>query len=225
MKTKKTYLLILLVLMMNTVPGKEPERSISIYDPSESDLNTRFKLVRSNNNICIYARWIPVNETRSSRQLKAEFLINCKAEKVLSILRDEKTYTKWMKASRTCIRLKTINSNQWYSYIQFSIPWPLNNQDCILKYEVRKDEELSRTEISLVSAPDLLKPFKDIERISHMEGLWIITQTGPERTSVEYYVCSKQEPKFPTWITAPLIEKNFLNTMTAFRDVVMNDSK
>ena len=71
----------------------------------------------------------------------------------------------------------------------------------------------------------ILKSCKDIERISHMEGLWIITQTGPEKTCVEYYVSSKQEPKFPTWITAPLIEKNLLNTMSAFRDVVMNDSK
>jgi len=225
MKTKATFTLVLLVFLLNASFRKESAGSIFSNDPTANDTNAKFTLVRSDKNIFIYTRWIPVTEARSTRQLKAKFVIDCPAENVVSVLRDEKSYTKWMKATKTCYRIKTINSNQWYSYVQFSIPWPLNNQDCILKYEVRTCEELSRTVITLLSEPDLLESCKGIERISHMEGKWVITQFEPGKTCVEYYVFSKQEPKFPTWITDLLIQKNLLNTMNAFRDIVIIGSK
>jgi hypothetical protein len=222
MKTKTTTLLVLLVFLLNTGFKKESRNNIFSNDPSTIDVNTKFNLVRSDDNISIYTRWIPVTESRSTRQLKAEFVIDCPAEKVVSVLRDEKSYTKWMKATKTYYRLKTINENQWYSYVQFSIPWPLNNQDCILKYKVHECADPSKTEITLTGEPDFLQTYEGIERISHMEGSWVITKIGVGKSRVEYLVYSKQAPKFPTWITDPLIQKNLLKTMNAFREIVKN---
>lgn len=222
MKTKTTTLLVLLVFLLNTGFKKESRSNFFSNDPSTIDVNAKFNLVRSDDNISIYTRWIPVTETRSTRQLKAEFVIDCPAEKVVSVLRDEKSYTKWMKATKTYYRLKTINENQWYSYVQFSIPWPLNNQDCILKYEVHECADPSKTEITLAGEPDFLQTYEGVERISHMEGSWVITKIGAGKSRVEYLVYSKQAPKFPTWITDPLIQKNLLKTMNAFREIVKN---
>jgi hypothetical protein len=222
MKTKTTILLVLLVLLVNSGFKNESRNNVFSNDPSTIDVNAKFNLVKSDDNISIYTRWIPVTETRSTRQLKAEFVIDCPVEKVVSVLRDEKSYTKWMKATKTYYRLKTINENQWYSYVQFSIPWPLNNQDCILKYEVHECADPSKTEITLAGEPDFLQTYEGVERISHMEGSWVITQIGPGKSRVEYLVYSKQAPKFPTWITDPLIQKNLLKTMNAFRDIVKN---
>jgi hypothetical protein len=225
MKTKTTTLLILLTFLLTSGFRTTSENSLITENSSAPDKSAKFTLVRSDENVSIYTRWIPVNETRSTRQLKAEFVIDCPVEKVVSVLRDEKTYTQWMKASKTYFRLKTISENQWYSYVQFSIPWPLNNQDCILKYEVHENNELLRTEITLVGEPDFLKTYDGVERISHMEGSWVITQIGTGKSRVEYLVYSNQAPKFPTWITDPLIQKNLLKTMNAFREIVMNNYK
>jgi START domain len=225
MKTKITYLLILLHFTFNSGLGMEsPDNNLSAFSSSDK-VNNKFTLVRSDDNISIYMRWIKVNDTTSTRQLKAKFMLDCPAENVVSVLRDDKSYTKWMKATKTCYRVKTINSNQWYSYVQFAIPWPLNNQDCILKYEVHANDDLSRTVITLVSVPGILESYNGIERISHLDGTWIITQFTPGRTCVEYYVCSKQTQKFPAWIVDPLIQKNLLNTMNALRDIVISISK
>lgn len=150
MKTITTTLLVLLVFLFNSGFRIGWENNLYSSDPSVNGPNEKFILVRSDDNIFIYTRWIPVTENRSTRQLKAEFIVDCPTGKVVSVLRDEKTYTKWMKASKTYYRLKTINENQWYSYVQFSIPWPLNNQDCILKYEVHQNEDKSQTEIILL---------------------------------------------------------------------------
>jgi hypothetical protein len=222
MKKKTTTLLVLLVFLMVSGFKKEAGNNLFSNDPSAFEADTKFNLVRRDDNISIFTRLIRVTETRSTRQLKAEFVIDCPAEKVVSVLRDEKSYIKWMKAAKTYYRIKTINENQWYSYVQFSIPWPLNNQDCILKYEVHECSDPLKTEITLEGEPGFLQTYEGIERISHMEGSWIITQIDSRRSRVEYYMYSKQAPKFPTWITDPLIQKNLLKTMNAFRDIVKN---
>jgi len=223
MKTKTTTSLILLSFFLISGFRTTSEKTFLTDDSASPDKSANFTLVRRDENISIYTRWIPATETRLTRQIKAEFIIDSPADKIVSVLRDEKSYLLWMKSTKTYYRLKTVNDNQWFAYIQFSIPWPLNNQDCILKYEVHESLEALRTEIYLVGEPDFLKTYEGVERISHMEGSWIITQIDSGKSRVEYYMYSKQAPKFPTWITDPLIQKNLLKTMNAFRDLVNNN--
>jgi len=222
MKTKTTTSLILLSFFLISGFRTTSEKTFLTDDSASPDKSANFTLVRRDENISIYTRWIPATETRLTRQIKAEFIIDSPADKIVSVLRDEKSYLLWMKSTKSYYRLKTVNDNQWFAYIQFSIPWPLNNQDCILKYEVHESLEALRTEIYLVGEPDFLKTYEGVERISHMEGSWIITQIDSGKSRVEYYMYSKQAPKFPTWITDPLIQKNLLKTMNALRDLIKN---
>jgi hypothetical protein len=222
MKTKTTILLIFLSFLLTSGFRTSTKETDLMDDSASSDKSTTFILVRSDENVSIFTRWIPATETRLTRQIKAEFVIDRPIDKIVSVLKDEKSYPLWMKSTKSYYRLKTVNENQWFAYIQFSIPWPLNNQDCILKYEVHESSEAHRTEICLVGEPDFLKTYEGVERISHMEGSWIITQIDSGKSQVEYYMYSKQAPKFPTWITDPLIQKNLLKTMNAFRDIVKN---
>jgi hypothetical protein len=219
MKTKIKTLMVLLVFLLTSGFRNESGNNAITNDPSANDENSKFTLVRSNDDISIYTRWIRVNETTSTRQVKAEFVVDCPAESVVTVLCDEKKCLEWMQSTKAYYRLRTINTNQWYAYVQFSIPWPLDNQDCVLKYEVCEYPESSRTEIILQGEPDFVKPIKGIERISHMEGRWIITPIEGGKTHVEYYMFSKQKPKFPGWLTDPLVQKNLIKTMDALRDL------
>jgi len=221
MKTKTLTLLMFVVFILNAVSN-----AFGRMDKLHEDLpveynDTNFELIRSDDNINIYSRWIPADAERKTRQLKVEFTIEASSESILSVLYDETSYTYWMQSTKSYYRLKTIDARNWYVYIQFSIPWPLNNQDCILKYEVNEIPEQFKTIITLTGVPDYLQTYHGIERISHMEGCWIITQKGENKTHVEYFIYSKQAPKFPTWITDPLIQKNLIKTMKAFKDVVL----
>jgi hypothetical protein len=219
MKTKIAILSLSLFYFVSSGFKTEPEKDL--LNKSKPG-NSKFELARTSKSISIFTRWIPATETRQTRQLKAEFYIDCFVKDVVAVLEDESTYTCWMKAAKSYYRLKTVNENQWYSYVQFSIPWPLNNQDCILKYNILENPENGQVKISLKSEPSYMQTHKGVERISHMEAMWIITQIEPSKTHVEYLVYSKQEPKFPTWITDPLIQKNLLKTMDALRSVVIN---
>lgn len=178
-----------------------------------------FILIKKDNNISIYEKWIKVDDSRYARQLKVEFMVNASVEKIISVIRDDTNTTQWMKSAKNYYNLKKLDKNNWYSYVEFSVPWPLNNQDCIIKYEILP-AVTDKIEIRLTGLPYYLQQYKNIERIMHMEGKWILFSQGVKGTKIEYYSFSNQKPKYPRWVIAPIMQNNLMASMSAFRDLV-----
>ena len=207
----KTKILILIIFLLGNASFK----------PGDENKNTgEFIVVKDVSGIRISTRWIPLTGTRSARQVKCEFVVDGPAPKVISTLYDDHSMVGWMKGTKEYYRVKTINTEHWYSYIQFQIPWPFSNQDCIIKYDVSKDAFKRKTVVRMTGEPGFLKQFEGVNRIPHMEGYWIFTDLGNNRVQVEYVMFSNQPPKFPRWITDPIIQNNLLETMDAFRSIL-----
>ena len=188
--------------------------------PSAKQQNTDFILIKQDKNINIYAKWIKVDDKRSARQLKAGFFVNASFEKIMNVIKDDKRITQWMKNTKSYYIIKTIDRNNWYSYVQFSIPWPFNNQDCIIKYEILTPNAFSQYVIRFSGVPDYLQEYKNVKRISHMEGVWKLMYVDKNKTRIEYEMFSKQAPTYPRWISDPIIQSNLISTMNAFREMV-----
>jgi hypothetical protein len=184
--------------------------------------SSSFELVRAEGNISIYSRWLNADESCKTRQLKAVFIVNAPSQKVIDMLTNERACIGWMRSTKDYYRLKTEKEMIWYSYIQFSVPWPLNNQDCILKYNLIQDTVKSQVLIHFVNDNELIGPVEGVNRITHLEGSWILSETNDSSTLIEYYVYSKQPPKFPSWITDPIIQKNLLKTMQGLNNALKN---
>lgn len=198
-------------------PGNEGMKAGEI---SEKENPGEFEMVKNVSGIRISTRWVPVTKDRSARQVKAEYIVNGSVSQILAVLNDDDLFVKWMKGTKEYRRLKTVNSNMWYSYIQFSLPWPLRNQDCIIKYEIEEDKEGGKTVVHLKGVPAFLKAFDGVKRINHMEGSWSFTKLGNNKVSVEYIIFSNEKSKFPKWVTDPIIQNNMVETMDAFRSIV-----
>ncbi|NQV02103.1 MAG: hypothetical protein HQ542_05630 [Bacteroidia bacterium] len=216
----KTAISIILFWTITSGYATEPVKRSPASETTKGA--SEFELVKQENNINIYSRWLPVDEKRSARQVKVTFAIDAPAEKALSVLLDDDSFTSWMKGTRNYHRVHTVDSGNWYSYIQFSIPWPLNDQDCIIHYEMRTSS-CNYTEILLNGEPDYISTVHGVTRISHMEGTWKLVSAGPNRTLVEYVIYSRQPSSFPRWITDPIIQNNMIRTMTAFRREVTSN--
>ena len=211
----KTQNLIVILLFISTLSWDSATCNNNTGKEENSN-DPGFILVKDVSGIRIFTRWIPVTESRSARQIKAVLVMDGSVAAVLAVLRDDRSFTKWMNGTKEYSRLKTIDSKQWYSYVQFSVPWPLNNQDCIIKYEVFEDAPSGKTMLRLTGVPSFIRPFDGVKRIPHMEGSWIITDLGKNKVQVEYIMFSNQKPSFPRWITDPIIQNNLLKTMEAF---------
>lgn len=203
-------------------PATEPSEKTT--SPGVMKETNPYELVKQENDINIYTRWIPADEKRSARQVKVTFAVDAPLDQTLAVLLDDRSFTSWMRGTRDYRRLQTVNPGNWYSYIQFSIPWPLNDQDCIIHYEVKSSTE-SYKEILLTGDPDYLDVVDGVTRISHMEGGWRLVSAGPDRTLVEYVIFSRQPSSFPRWITDPIIQNNMLRTMEGFRRQVEQADK
>ena len=191
-----------------------------IMEKSVKQQTTDFKLIKQEKNINLYARWIRVDDKRSARQLKAEFTVNASFANIFSLIKDDKKTTQWMKNTKSYYIITSIDQNNWYVYVQFSVPWPFNNQDCIIKYEIPTPDAFTQSEIRLTGVPDYLKVNKGVTRINHFEGTWRLMYLGKNSTKIEYEMFSKQAPAFPRWITDPIIQHNLISTMDAFREMV-----
>lgn len=197
-----------------------PHYSVPELHSIAQQQNTDFVLIKQDHNINIYAKWIKVDDTRSARQLRAEFFVNASFEKVVNLIKDDKQATQWMKNTKSFYIIKTIDRNNWLSYVQFSVPWPFKNQDLIIKYEIPTPDAFSKYEIRFVGVPDYQEKNKNVTRISHLEGVWRLMYLDKNKSKIEYEMYSRQAPAFPRWITDPIIQNNLISTMKAFREVV-----
>lgn len=186
----------------------------------KKESGTEYKLVKIENNIFLYSKWVPVEEKRLARRLKVVFTVDGSGSAILSELRHDERFSEWTKNCKTYYRVRTVNLNDWYSYIQFSVPWPLYNQDIILHYVVQVSQEKGITRIHIDGVPDLIKQFDRVTRILNFDGEWVIQDLENNKVRVEYSMFTNVKPSFPLWLTDPIIQNNLMKTMNAFRERV-----
>jgi hypothetical protein len=183
---------------------------------------TAYTLIKKEKSICLSGREITLSGNRTTRELKAEFLVNAGASTVLKVIKDEQYAKSWMQSVREFSTLHRLNENDWYAYIQYNIPWPLNNQDCIIRYRCVQYENGRKYILTMSGAPDYLPEKTGVERISHLCGSWTITTVGNSECRVVYTIYSEQQPKYPRWATDPIIQRNLINTLASMKELSQN---
>jgi hypothetical protein len=107
----------------------------------------------------------------------------------------------------------------WVCYIEYDLPWPVSNQDCVLQYKLLQHSAES-VEITFKGMEHPLFPRrKRIERIADIRGRWIFTRTS-EGISVEYYISTTPSSTLPSWVTDPIIRNNLIETLASFRKIL-----
>lgn len=182
-------------------------------------MNT-YTLVRSDQNISIYTKWIPLNSTVSTRKVKAVFSCQAEVNEVLALVVNDAAVTRWMSNVDEFSRVKNVSEREWYCYIRYGLPWPISDQDCVLHYETERSADGRSARVLVEGMPVYIPAKQGVSRISHLECEWIISRTGDHRVLVEYTQYSKQPPKCSRKLTDPLVQKAMIRSLAAFRDIV-----
>lgn len=178
----------------------------------------KYTFIKRQNNISLYYQWIELPDKRKVRELKAELDIVASPEQIIATLKNEKLALNWLKGASEVKTLGSPTQNLWHTYIQYDIPWPLSNQDCIIRYN--HENSGNQHHIIMTGVPKYIPEKDGITRIQHLQGAWIIVPTNRNVCKVFYSVFSNQAPTFPRWITDPIIQGNLINTMEAFKTTV-----
>lgn len=199
----KTLLhLPIILFLLNLHPNKEESRS-------------DFKLVRESKGIRLYSREKVLTNGNSTRELKAEFYVSASGHKLLEPLRNESYLQLWMNGTKRIYMLNESPKCTWYTYVEYQLPWPFLNQDCIIKYSLLSQS--TGYTLYFESIPDYLPTKIGVERIVHMEGQWEITIENDEICRVTYRIYTEDRAKYPRWLADPIVQNNLINSLFSMK--------
>ena len=175
-----------------------------------------FKWVGREKEVALFERWIPSRNGTQVRELKAVFVVHAEMQVVVRGLKEESRGTRWNVSAADFRILQTARANQWISYIRYDIPWPLDDQDCCLKYQLAGND--NRKVIQFASILNQRFPVTaGIDRITGVRGKWILQNQGDHTTKVVYLITTDQSKKVPRWLSDRIIHHNIYETMAAFK--------
>jgi hypothetical protein len=174
-------------------------------------------LIKTRNGISLFERWVQLADQEKTREISMEFIIKATPEKVLALIKDGSKVKDWNKQVKSWEMLEN-NESSWKLYLHYSIPWPFNDQDCVLNHYLQKKE--NGYIIKFYSTEHSLKPaFDSIERMEKVNGSWELRSGGENKTFVRYTVSTKPSD-VPSWVTDPFIRKSFIDSMGNFVKIV-----
>ena len=176
-----------------------------------------FTLVKTERGISLYERWYPFTSTENARQLKATFTVRANSTAALTLLKDASKGEVWNK-NTNAYKVVDVREDSWVSYIQYDLPWPVKNQDCVLRHQTRVDPD--KVSVIFRDTDHPLFPVKNrVERIPEIKGKWIF-KTSDDLLHVEYYIATTPSKRLPGWLTDPIIRNNLVETLHVFRRIL-----
>lgn len=214
MKATAISVLAATVSMMVFLQGNATEIHDAAPDTAE------FTLVKTSGDIALYERWISPEPNQSARQVKATFTLRASAAAAVALLKDGSRGRMWNKNTNS-YKVVDVDSDSWVGYIQYDLPWPVSNQDCVLQYQATGDSD------SLVitfegTEHEKFPERKRVQRIAEIQGKWVFTKLANDEVLVEYYITTHPSKSLPGWITDPIIRNNLIDTVDSFRAMLEN---
>lgn len=176
-----------------------------------------FVLVKENNGISLYERWYAFTPDKQAREIKATFHVKADSYAAVALIKDAARGRQWNKNTKA-YEIVRENDSLWFGYIQYDLPWPVSNQDCVLQYNQNDSDKAVLVAFQDADHPSF-PPRKKIQRIPEISGKWIFRESD-NGISVEYYISTTPSNSLPTWLTDPIIRNNLIETLTIFRTIL-----
>jgi hypothetical protein len=176
-----------------------------------------FHILKSRNGIDLYYRWMEMPDGNRVRQMKAVLTVNTGTDEVVTLLKDEKKALNWVSSAEQFRHLDVTSPSEWVTYIQFSVPWPLADQDCILEFASHMNDSGDLV-IDFTCNPEYIRTVDGIKRMNDINGSFVLKPCTDGTCVLECYFLSKKASVIPRWITEPIITGNIISMLEAMRD-------
>ena len=181
-----------------------------------------YKMVKSQNDITIYERWIVRPGGAKVRQLKVVFTARTSGSNVISLLKNEQAGTKWNGRAETYKVIPTTSTSSWINYTRYATPFPMADQDWCVQYSITNTTETGNyAEVHFESIEDKRFPKDDdVKRITGVKGTWTMESMQDSGTKITYIIASNKDSSIPRWIADPVIHSTIFDTMTEFKKLL-----
>jgi len=169
-----------------------------------------YTLVSSEKGIALYERWITISTGAQAREIMVVFFARTTKDHMLWVLQDPDKGKAWNRNVSDYRVLKEPAKTGWTTYIRYSAPWPVGDQDCCLAYTAGPDGTLYFNSTSEPQFPAR----GHVTRISGIKGKWIFQPQSNGQLKITYIITSDKSKSLPRWVTDPIIHKNMLKNIS-----------
>ena len=187
--------------------------------------NSRGKLIKSSTNalslikhkkqINLYQYNKYPDIQNNTKKYLATFTVKTNTADLLSSLKNEAFAKQWIKSIKEYNHMTPASENCWYTYMLFNIPWPFNDQDCILKYSLLSCSDTS-LHIKFESLPYHIPLNDKITRIKEFDGAWKFLKQTNSNTKAYFIMGSNTFTK--NKIAESIILNTIVNSLATFRE-------
>ncbi|WP_300603302.1 hypothetical protein [Niabella sp.] len=181
-----------------------------------------FKLVKITNGIMLYERWVMHNGNKV-RELKASFdVAEAGLPDVVALLKDAGKGSRWNVRSSQYKVTRTPDEHVWLNYIRYSLPWPMEDQDCSLKYFYNASAAAAGAQtIYFESIQHQVYPkFKNVTRLEGTSGKWTVDPLEHRQSRITYQILTNKSGTVPRWVSDPIVYDNIITTMSRFKSLL-----
>lgn len=219
---KNLRVILFLTLALHSglcVQAQQKEKELEVYE--------EWRLKKEKDGIQIYTRWIEAEEGRKARQMHAIMKVKASLNAAVISILDDSEVRSWLNRAKEYYHFDKKDEFHWYAYTQFSIPWPLDNQDLITFNTLEQDEITKKILVTLEGRPDYRDEEKGVQRIPHFDGSWEFTPMPDGNIQIDYYIFTRSKPVLPRWIIDPIVEYGLWSTFSEMQKVILanEDSK
>ncbi|MEZ4944920.1 MAG: hypothetical protein R2804_05265 [Cyclobacteriaceae bacterium] len=186
--------------------------------PSTAQNDDEFSLVREEDSIYVYERWIIFPDSDpplNAREVKGEFFVNTSIQKAYKLLKDENKIMDWQKHVTEFKVYPLPTDTAWREYSYHDIPWPVSDQDHFLIYCIEKRDN-DKMFISFKSTYDeAVSPERDGVTRMNLLGSWTFQKITDSKIKATYRIIS-QPSSIPRIFTDPVIRRNLMSTIKSY---------
>lgn len=154
-------------------------------------------LKRTNNGINIYTKTV---SSSGLKGIKVKCSLPAKLSQMVALIMDVNAGEEWVYGTKSSTLLKKVSPSELYYYSEVDIPWPLSNRDFIAHLIVSQDP---RTKVVTINGPteaNYLPVKKNIVRVNHSNGRWVLTPTKNNSIQIEYTLEVDPGGTIPVWL-------------------------
>ncbi len=181
-----------------------------------------FKLIKAERNISLYERWVRHNG-HTVRELKADFTVKAAtARDVVALLKNPAKWARWNTNASNYKIAYTGNDAVWLTYVRYKIPWPMDDQDCSLKYTFNKSD-LNSPVCNIyfeAFATEKFPVVKNVTRITGTLGKWMVEKLSNGSLKITYQIVTDKSASVPRWVSDPIVHDNLFKTISEFRKLL-----
>lgn len=155
--------------------------------------------------------WIQIYKSdmanSSYKRVKVECTINGTMDKLVRILNDVNNYKNWIYHTKNAFVLKRINANEYYYYMETTLPWPMQNRDAAVHIKLQKDSNNRSLNIVAFVEPDYMPVVSRKIRVPRATNTWQVTAPAPDKLHIVYIFEADPGGHILPWLVNTFVNK------------------